>query len=107
MAAPNPLVRDRDVEFLLYEVHRVDRLCKLAAFAEHERETFELFLQSAAKLARERLFPLLRAMDEQPATLVDGRVQDHPAMGEIYDRLVELGLLTAARPESVGGAQLP
>jgi len=107
MAATNPLVRDRDVEFLLYEVHHAERLCLLPAFAEHERETFDLFLASAAKLARERLFPLFRAMDEQPATLVDGRVQDHPAMGELYTALVELGLLTATRPEAVGGAQLP
>jgi alkylation response protein AidB-like acyl-CoA dehydrogenase len=107
MAAPNPLVRDRDVDFLLYEVHQVQRLCALPAFAEHERETFDLYLASAAKLARERLFPLFRAMDEQPATLVDGRVHDHPAMGEIYDQLVELGLLTAGRPEAVDGANLP
>ena len=107
MASPNPLVRDRDVEFLLYDVHAVERLCELPPFAEHGRETFELFLASAAKLARERLFPLFRAMDEQPVTLVDGRVVDHPAMGEVYDQLVELGILTAARPEEVGGASLP
>jgi alkylation response protein AidB-like acyl-CoA dehydrogenase len=107
MAAPNPLVRDRDVEFLLYEVHRAERLCQLPAFAEHERETFDLFLASAAKLARERLFPLFRHMDEHPARLSEGRVVDHPAMGEIYSQLVELGILTASRPESVGGASLP
>ncbi|HLT38494.1 MAG TPA: acyl-CoA dehydrogenase [Enhygromyxa sp.] len=107
MAAPNPLVRDRDVEFLLYEVHGAERLCQLPPFAGHDRETFDLFLASAAKLARELLFPLFRAMDEQPARLVDGRVVDHPAMGEVYERLVELGILTASRPESVGGASLP
>ena len=107
MAALNPLVRDRDIQFLLYEVHRAERLCQLPAFAEHERETFDLFLASAAKLARERLFPLFRDMDERPARLVDGRVVDHPAMGEIYEQLVELGILTASRPESVGGASLP
>jgi alkylation response protein AidB-like acyl-CoA dehydrogenase len=107
MAASNPLVRDRDVEFLLHEVHAVERLCQLPRFAEHGRETFDLFLASAAKLARERLFPLFRAMDEHPARLVDGRVVDHPAMGELYDQLVELGILSAGRPEQVGGASLP
>jgi butyryl-CoA dehydrogenase len=107
MAAPNPLVRDRDVEFLLYEVHRAERLCLLPAFAEHDRETFDLFLASAAKLARELLFPLFRDMDEHPARLVDGRVVDHPAMDQVYQRLFELGILTASRPESVGGASLP
>lgn len=107
MAAANPLVRDRDVEFLLYEVHDVVRLCALPPFAEHERETFDLFLRSAAKLGREQLFPLFREMDEQPARLQDGRVHAHPRAGELYAQMVELGILTAERPESVGGAQLP
>jgi alkylation response protein AidB-like acyl-CoA dehydrogenase len=107
MAAPNPLVRDRDVDFLLYEVHDVLRLCALPYFAEHERETFDLFLRSAAKLARERFFPLFRAMDEQPARLVDGRVHEHPSLGGLWQQMVELGIVTAGRPETVGGAQLP
>lgn len=107
MAAPNPLVRDRDVEFLLYEVHDALRLCELPYFAEHERETFDLFLRSAAKLAREQLFPLFREMDEQPARLVDGRVHEHPSLGGLWQQMVELGIVTAGRPETVGGAQLP
>jgi alkylation response protein AidB-like acyl-CoA dehydrogenase len=107
MAGSNPLVRDRDVEFLLYEVHDVLRLCRLPSFAEHERETFDLFLRSAAKLAREQLFPLFREMDEQPARLLEGRVYAHPRAGELYAQMVELGILTAGRPESIGGAQLP
>jgi alkylation response protein AidB-like acyl-CoA dehydrogenase len=107
MAGFNPLVRDRDVEFLLYEVHDVLRLCRLPSFVEHERETFDLFLRSAAKVGREQLFPLFREMDEQPARLVDGRVHAHPRAGELYARIVELGILTSGRPESVGGAQLP
>ncbi len=107
MPSPNPLVRDRDVAFLLYEVHRAERLCTLPAFAHHDRETFDLYLASAAKLARERFFPTFKAMDEHGAKLVDGRVENAPGTAELYDAAVELGLLTATRSESVGGAQLP
>src|SRR5262245_53628728 len=107
MAASNPLVRDRDVEFLLYEVHDALRLCTLPTFAEHERETFDLFLRSAAKLGREQLFPLFREMDEQPARLQDGRVRVHPRAGELYAQMVDLGILSASQPEKIGGAQLP
>ena len=107
MAATNPLVRDRDVDFLLDEVHDVASLCALPAYADHSRETFALFLASAAKLARERLFPLFRAMDEQPARLVEGRVEVHPQMAGLWDQMVELGLLTATCPAEVGGVQLP
>ena len=107
MGAPNPLVRDHDVEFLLYEVHDAAKLCELPAFAEHGRETFDLFLRSAAKMSREQLYPLYRAIDEAGSTFADGRVSVHPKMAELYAALTELGILTASRPEAVGGAQLP
>ena len=42
------------------------RCTALPAFAEHSRETFDLYLQSARRLAREVLFPAYRAMDEPP-----------------------------------------
>ncbi|MCB9704619.1 MAG: acyl-CoA dehydrogenase [Myxococcales bacterium] len=107
MSSANPLVRERDVDFLLHEVHDVMRLCQLPAFAHHDRETFDLFLESAARLARERLFPLFKAMDEAPAVLEGGRVRVHPAMDELWGHLCELGILSAGRPEAVGGAELP
>jgi alkylation response protein AidB-like acyl-CoA dehydrogenase len=105
--ALNPLVRDRDVDFLLDEVHDVLGLCSLPAFADHSRETFSLFLASAAKLSREQLFPLFRVMDEHPAVLVEGRVRTHPQMGALWNRMVELGLLTASGGAEIGGAGLP
>ncbi len=103
----NPLVDDRDVEFLLYDVLGVDRLTELPAFAEHSRATFDLVLQTTRRLAREVLFPAYRAMDAEPPVLEGGRVRVHPAMRSIYPRLVELGLISAARPPEVGGQQLP
>ena len=104
---PNPLVDDRDVDFLLYDVHAVDRLCELPAFAEHSRETFDLLLGQSRRLAREVLYPAYRPMDAEPPALAGGRVRVHPAMRAIYPRIVELGLLNAARPPEVGGQRLP
>jgi butyryl-CoA dehydrogenase len=103
----NPLLRDRDVEFILYELNQVERLTRLPAFADHSRETFDLFLQSARRLARTELYPAYRKMDAEPPRLVDGRVHVHPEMKRLWPRLVELGLLTATRPAEVGGLQLP
>jgi alkylation response protein AidB-like acyl-CoA dehydrogenase len=103
----NPLLSDRDVAFQLYEVHGALELCSLPYFADHGRETFDPFLASARKLAREVLFPAYRPMDQEPPKLVDGRVRVHPAMREIWPRLVELGLTCATRPAEVGGQQMP
>lgn len=103
----NPLISDRFVDFVLYDVLDVERLCELPAFAEHSREVFDLFLGSARRLARESLYPSYAEMDANPPVLAGGRVKVHPKMRELYPQLVELGLLTASRPEAVGGAQLP
>jgi len=97
---PNPLFSDREISFQLYEVHGADDLCRLPAFADHGRETFDLFLASARKIAREILFPAYRPMDAEPPRLESGRVRVHPAMKEIWPRLVELGMTSATRRKS-------
>jgi alkylation response protein AidB-like acyl-CoA dehydrogenase len=103
----NPLIDDRDVTFLLYDVHDAAGLCALPHFAEHSRETFDLYLASCRKLAREVLYPAYAPMDHEPPSLVDGRVAVHPQLAAIYPRMVELGIINATRPFEVGGAQLP
>ncbi|HEY2515884.1 MAG TPA: acyl-CoA dehydrogenase [Polyangiaceae bacterium] len=103
----NPLLRDRDVDFLLYEMLAAEELCTLPAFAEHSRETFDLYLRSTRRLAREVLFPAYRPMDEAPARLEGGGMVTHPKMKGIWPQLVGLGVVSATRPASVGGQGLP
>ena len=103
----NPLLRDRDVDFLLYEVLHAATLCALPAFAQHDRATFDLVLDAARRLARGPLYAAYRPMDEAPPGLHGGRVSVHPVMRDLWPRLVELGIIAAARPEAVGGQNLP
>ena len=103
----NPLLDDRDVDFLLYDVLHAERLVELSGFAEHGRETFDLLLKTARRLAREVLYPAFKPMDEAPPKLAQGRVTVHPSMHAIYPKLVELGLLNASRPAAAGGIDLP
>ncbi len=105
--ATNPLVSDRNVEFLLYEVFDAEGLCELNAYEEHSRETFDLVLQNARKFAREVLLPTYKAIDEAPAHRVGDGIKVHPAMQALYPQLVEQGLTAATRPYAVGGQQLP
>ena len=107
MPSQNPLVSDRDVDFVLYQILDVPSLCRLPWFRDHSRETFDLFLRSARRMAREELFPSYRPLDEAPPVLQDGKVKVHPRLREIYARLAELGMLSATRPAEVGGQQLP
>jgi butyryl-CoA dehydrogenase len=103
----NPLIPDRDVEFLLWEVHDLPGVLELGVFAEYGREEIDLYLAAVTRFARERLYPLYRTMDEEPPRFDGERVKVHPSLRELWNEAVRLGLLSAERPESVGGAGLP
>lgn len=103
----NPLLSDRDVDFLLDEVFDLDRLLALPAFEAHSRETAAMYLDSVRKVARETLFPSYQELNQVSPRFEDGVLKIHPQMREILPQLVDLGMLTATRPEAVGGAQLP
>jgi butyryl-CoA dehydrogenase len=103
----NPLVSDRNVEFLLYEVFDAESLLSLKAYQDHSRETFDLVLAGARKFAREVLFPTYKAMDAEPAHMVDGGIRVHPTLKALFPKLVEQGGVSATRPAEVGGQQLP
>lgn len=107
MSETNPLVSDRTVEFLLYEVLEADRLCELPYFADHARETFDLCLGATRRLARQQLYPAYKPMDEEPPRYVDGHIVAHPVMQRLYPQIAELGIIPATRPYAVGGQQLP
>jgi alkylation response protein AidB-like acyl-CoA dehydrogenase len=103
----NPLISDRDVDFLLYEVFDAPSLCALPTFADHERSTFDLVLQNCRRFAREVLFPTYKPMDAEPPHIEAGRIVLHPLWNKIYPQLIGLDLIAASRPYSAGGQQLP
>jgi len=103
----NPLVDDAFVDFLLYDVLDAESLCQLSAFEHHSKETFDLFIDSVRRLARQDLLPTYKPMDEHPPKFVDGRVVTHPVLGDLWHKMVEVGALTGTRPEEVGGQQIP
>ena len=106
-SSTNPLVDDAFIDLLLYEHLDAVALTELPAFADHSRETFDLYLAAVRRFAREELFPTYRPMDQEPPVLRDGTVVTHPSLPHLFRSMVDLGVMTATRPESVGGQQLP
>jgi butyryl-CoA dehydrogenase len=103
----NPLLNDRDVSFLLYDVFNAASLLTLPHFAEHSRETFDGYIGLCARFARESVFPAFKAVDEEPPKLVDGQVLAHRRLHDILPKMREIGVFAASRPFEVGGQQLP
>lgn len=104
---PNPLLDDRDVSFLLYEVFGAESLLALPHFADHSKETFDGYIGLCARFARETVFPAFRAVDAEAPTLVDGQVRVHERLHDIYPKMREVGVFAASRPFDAGGQQLP
>jgi alkylation response protein AidB-like acyl-CoA dehydrogenase len=101
------LFDDRDIDFLLYDAFGAEALCKLPFFADHSRQTFDLFLGATRKLARDVVFPTYKPMDEFASKFEDGKVIVHPLVKELLPKLSELGVLNASRPFEVDGQQMP
>jgi alkylation response protein AidB-like acyl-CoA dehydrogenase len=106
-ATSNPLIDDALVDFLLYSILDAESLCELETYRQHSKETFDLYVDSVRRFARRDLLPTYKPMDEEPPVFRDGRIHTHPALPELFERMVDLGVLTATRPESVGGQQMP
>ncbi len=106
-AQNNPLIDEGLVDFLLYSVLDAESLCELEAYQQHSKETFDMFIDSVRRFARQDLLPTYKPMDENPPVFRDGRIHTHPDLPGLYDAMIELGVLTATRPESVGGQQMP
>ncbi len=104
---PNPLLNDRDISFLLYEVFDAAALLALPHFADHSKETFDGYVGLCARFARESVFPAFKAVDEEPPRLVDGQVHAHERLRDILPKMREIGAFAASRPFEVGGQQLP
>ena len=97
----------RDLEFLLYEWLEVEGLTKRERFAEHSRETFDAFLELAARIAEQDYAPHNRTSDLEEPTFDGTRVHVIPEVGAALKKFADSGLLAAGFDEAVGGLQLP
>ena len=89
----NPLLSDRDVDFLLYEVLDVDaRSARCPPSPSTRARPSTCYLGACRRLAREVLFPAYRPMDERAARArATAASTCTRADARLYPRLVELG----------------
>ncbi|MBL4634131.1 MAG: acyl-CoA dehydrogenase [Kofleriaceae bacterium] len=103
----NILFSDRDVEFLLYEVLGLDKLCQYPGFSEHSRESFDMLLSGTRRFARQKLLASHSIIDQDPPYLKNGKVIVPALMTEMVKAIIDMDFIAASRPESVGGIDLP
>src|SRR5689334_13540130 len=101
------LVPRRDLDFILFELLGLARLCERERFADHTAETFGAALDSAYEIANERFAPHYQDGDAHEPRVADGKVVLIPAIGEAVRAFADAGFLTAAQDQELGGMQLP
>ncbi len=91
----NKFLSERNLKFLLHEVCAAEELCKLAFFADHDRESFDMMLDTAVRMADQLLFPAFRDLDLNPPELVDGQVRVRPVVSQFLE---QCGQAAGSRP---------
>ncbi len=100
-------ISERNLRFLLYEIHDAVGLTRHPFFEDHDRESFDLVVDTALKMGRDLLRPALAEMDQEAPRFEDGRVIVHPAVRAFMTECGQGGWIGAGFPYDLGGQQLP
>ena len=98
---------EKNLRFLLYDMLNLDSLCSYPYFEDHNRETFDMVLDTAVRMGKEILFPIFTQMDREPPHMEDGTIRVHPAIRDFLRESGEGGWISAAAPYELEGQQLP
>ncbi|MBT6579866.1 MAG: acyl-CoA dehydrogenase [Cellvibrionales bacterium] len=105
MAAP--ILDQRDLDFLLYEVFDVESLTSRERYIEHNRETFDAAIGIAKQVAEKYFLPIRSKADTHQPMFEGGVVTMIPEIKTGLDAVVASGLASARADYDLGGMQLP
>ena len=97
----------RDMRFVLHELHGLDRINALPAFAEATPDVVDGVLDEAARLTAEVILPLNASGDLEGCRLENGVVRTPEGFREAYDLFREGGWPSLAGDPAFGGQGLP
>ena len=101
------IVDERDQQFVLFEMLDVEKICGHEKFADFSRETFNMILTEAQKIAEEEIHPTLVDSDRQGCRLVDGQVHVPDCFKRAYKLFCEGGWIGMSFCPDDGGQGLP
>jgi len=105
MAAP--ILNDRDIEFMLYELFDAEGLTTRPRYREHSRETFSAAINTAKAVAEKHFLPIRSKVDSNEPTFDGEKVAMMPEIKPALMAVIEAGLAAPASDFEMGGMQLP
>jgi len=95
------------LRFLLHEMLEVEKLCTIPRFADYDKQSFDILLDSAKSYADQVLFPVFKEVDEFGARYEDGKIIVHPIVEKVINDAGENGSIGDTFDYEIGGLQLP
>ena len=95
------------LKWLMHDVHTVEDLFKYEHYADYDKESVNILLDTAKTWADQEFYPIFREMDENPCEFVDGKVTSHPNLKRIFKKAGEDGWLGSTFDYEDGGSQMP
>jgi hypothetical protein len=103
----NLLVNARDQKFVLYEQLDIERLLSTEKFADYSKDTVDMILTEAEKMALEVLEPTYTTGDKEGVKFEGGKVFVPPGFHEAYKKFVDAGWQCCMKSPEVGGQGMP
>ncbi|TAL39338.1 MAG: acyl-CoA dehydrogenase [Spirochaetes bacterium] len=98
---------EKNLKFVLYDVHGIADLFKHERFAEYGVESTELILDTARDIAAAMMFPVFSEMDKKPPEYTGSTIKVHPSVSPFVRKMAEGGWINAIFPYDLGGQQMP
>lgn len=104
---PAPLLNQRDLEFMLYELFDAESLTSRERYSDHNRETFDAAISTSKTVAEKYFLPYRQKVDTHQPTFDGEKVVMIPEIKEALDAVVQAGLASPVADFEMGGMQLP
>lgn len=96
-----------NIKFVLHEVLGVENLCQYERYADYDKDSFNILLESMKDYSDKVLYPVYEEMDLQPARYEDGKIIVHPTVGQLMDDAGDIGMIGHTFDYENGGMQIP
>lgn len=101
------LINDKDLNFLLYDVFKLEQLTELERYQEHDKTTFDSILDTAKGIATDYFAPHNAKADQHEPTFDGKKVETIAEVKTAWKQFADAGLLCAQHDYNAGGMQLP
>ena len=104
---PAPMMNERDLEFMLYELFDSELLVKRERYQDHDRQTFNEVINTAKTMAEKCFLPIRQKLDTHQPTFDGKKIHLIPELKTAFDAVIDSGIASATADYELSGMQLP